>query len=128
VLQACLAQNPKATSGIGGDNMTCLVVLLNIDDKKNNIGTSEIIEKDKENNVKTTIVCGSESEVLKNEKKNDIFQVIKSDEIIDGDKLDNEGATGGKEKEENVLDENLEKKKRKNNFKFQLSNYIREYL
>ena len=108
--------------------MTCLVVLLNIDDKKNNIGTSEILEKDEENNVKTTVVCGSESEVAKNEKKTDIFLVIKSDEILDGDKLDNKGTTGGKEKEENILDENLEKKRRKNNFKFQLSNYTREYL
>ena len=108
--------------------MTCLVVLLNLDDKKNNIGTSEILEKDEENNMKTTVVCGSESEVAKNEKKNDIFQVIKSDVIIDGDKLDNKGTTGGKEKVEIVLDDNLEKKKRKNNFKFQLSNYIREYL
>ena len=54
--------------------------------------------------------------------------MIKSDEIIDGDKPDFKGTTGGKEKVEIVLDDNLEKKKRKNNFKFQLSNYIREYL
>ncbi len=28
LLEACLAEDPKKTTGIGGDNMTCLVVEL----------------------------------------------------------------------------------------------------
>ena len=32
VLQECLAENPKLANGIGGDNMTCLIVLLNVKD------------------------------------------------------------------------------------------------
>jgi hypothetical protein len=29
VLEVCLAADPKLSAGIGGDNMTCLIVLLN---------------------------------------------------------------------------------------------------
>ena len=29
MLRECLASNPKLTAGVGGDNMTCLIVLLN---------------------------------------------------------------------------------------------------
>lgn len=28
-MKECLASNPKLTAGVGGDNMTCLIVLLN---------------------------------------------------------------------------------------------------
>jgi hypothetical protein len=48
VLKECLASNPKLTAGVGGDNMTCLIVLLNRTakinediDQKNDLNTKE---------------------------------------------------------------------------------------
>jgi hypothetical protein len=101
------------------------VVLLNSVEKENET-MIEIPNKD----VESVNEIGIGNDIEKSKNNEEISEVIKADEmkIIDGNKIDKTDTLGHKGKDGNVIDENLERKRRKNNFKFQLTNFVREYL
>jgi hypothetical protein len=105
--------------------MTCLVVLLNTAEKEN-----EVMIESSKNDIENGIEIGNGSEIEKSKKNEEISEVIKAEEmkIIDATIVYNTDTLGHREKEVNIMDENLEKKRRKNNFKFQLKSFVREYL
>jgi hypothetical protein len=105
--------------------MTCLVVLLNSVEKKN-----EAMIETPNKDIESESGIGNGSDVEKSKKNEEISELFKADEmkVVDGNEIEKTDTLGRKGKDVNVIDENLERKRRKNNFKFQLTNFVREYL